>query len=150
MKLRRFNWLTWAGFLLSLAAFASYVTIFVRFPVTRDFPWVNLLLFLLAAVFLAFGLRRAFVADRPRKSKIAGSVLAALSVLVFTSFILTTFVLARLLPASAGAPHIGQKAPDFSLVDTNGKPVSLSELVSSPVDGAAPEGVLLVFYRGYW
>ncbi|MGH9967289.1 MAG: hypothetical protein ACREBG_05585 [Pyrinomonadaceae bacterium] len=150
MKLQKFNWQIWAGFLLSLAALVSYPFVFVRFPVTRDFPWVNLLLFLIAAAFLLVGVRRAFAADRPRRSKIAGSILATLSVLIFGLFIFSTFILSRQLPSSAGAPKIGQKAPDFSLADTNGKPVSLSELLSSPIDGTAPKGVLLVFYRGYW
>ena len=44
----------------------------------------------------------------------------------------------------------GKKAPEFSLSDTNGKLVSLSELLTTPVDGKTPKGVVLVFYRGYW
>jgi hypothetical protein len=38
------------------------------------------------------------------------------------------------------------------LTDTSGKQVSLAELLRSPIkEGqAAPKGVLLVFYRGYW
>jgi hypothetical protein len=35
-------------------------------------------------------------------------------------------------------------------VDTTGKSVALSELLTSPINGQAPKGVLLVFYRGYW
>ena len=60
MKTRSFNWRVWAGFLLSLAAFLSYFFVFVRFPVTRDFPWANLLLFAEAAALLLIGVRRAF------------------------------------------------------------------------------------------
>ena len=123
------------------------------FPVTRDFPWANLLLFGVAVTLMLFGLRRAFASDRshPLRSKIAGGVLATLSVVILGFFILTFFVLARLMPASHGAPQVGQQAPDFTLADTNGKPVSLSELRSTPLNGAAaPKGVLLIFYRGYW
>ncbi len=29
-------------------------------------------------------------------------------------------------------------------------PVSLNELMTSPINGKAPRGVLLIFYRGYW
>jgi len=54
------------------------------------------------------------------------------------------------LPESKGAPKVGQKAPEFTLVDTSRKPVSLAELLSTPINGNAPKGVLLVFYRGYW
>jgi lysylphosphatidylglycerol synthetase-like protein (DUF2156 family) len=152
MNVRRFNWAIWVGFLLSLIAFFSYFSVFVWFPVTRDFPWANLLLFALAAALLLVGVRRAFSPDRsrPRRSKIAGVVLATLSVAIFGFFILATFIMARHLPASHSAPQISQKAPDFTLSDTNGKPVSLSELLTSPVNGNAPKGVLLLFYRGYW
>jgi lysylphosphatidylglycerol synthetase-like protein (DUF2156 family) len=152
MNVRRFNWPIWVGFLLSLIAFFSYFSVFVWFPVTRDFPWANLLLFALAAALLLVGVRRAFSPDRsrPRRSKIAGVILATLSVAIFGFFILATFIMARHLPASHSAPQISQKAPDFTLSDTNGKPVSLSELLTSPVNGNAPKGVLLLFYRGYW
>lgn len=148
--MKRFNWQLWAGFLLSIVAFLSYPFVFVNFPVTRDFPWANLLLFGVAAVLLIFGVRRAFAPGRSWKSKVAGSVLATLSVLVIGVFIFSAFIMSRWLPASHGAPHVGQKALDFSLTDTKGKAVSLDELLSSPVNGKAPAGVLLIFYRGYW
>jgi hypothetical protein len=150
MKTRSFNWLVWAGFLLSLVAFVSYFFVFVRFPVTRDFPWASLLLFGVAAALLLVGLRRAFAPERRLKSKVAGLVAATLSVVIFGFFVFTTFVMARWLPAAQGAPQVGRKAPEFTLPDTEGRPVSLSELLSTPVNGRAPKGVLLVFYRGYW
>ena len=152
MNIRRFNWPIWAGFLLCLIAFVSYFSVFVWFPVTRDFPWANLVLFAIGAALLVVGIGRAFAADRshPRRSKIVGAILATLSVAVFGFFILATFIIARRLPASLSAPQISQKAPDFTLSDTNGKPTALSELLASPVNGKSPKGVLLVFYRGYW
>lgn len=150
MNVRRFNWPIWAGFLLSLIAFLSYFFVFVWFPVTRDFPWANLLLFAFAAALLLLGLRRAFSPDRPRRSKIAGAILATVSVAIFGFFIFATFIMARRLPASQSAPQMSQKAPDFTLPDTNRKAVSLSELLASPVNGKPTKGVLLVFYRGYW
>ena len=168
MNIRKLNWPLWAGFLLSLIAFLSYPFVFVWFPVTRDFPWANLLLFGVAAALLLFGIRRAFAADRahPTRSKIAGAILATLSVAIFGFFILVTFIIARHLPASHGAPQVGQKAPAFTLSDTNGTPLSLSELLAAPINGKngnaggparntqeariSPKGVLLIFYRGYW
>jgi len=56
------------------------------------------------------------------------------------------------LPASLGAPKVGQRAPDFTLPDASGRQVSLAQLLAEPVGAAArrPQGVLLVFYRGYW
>ena len=150
MKIRKFNWLTWTGFLLSVFAFLSYPFVFVRWPVTRDFPWVNLLLFGVAAVLLLLGIKRGFAADRPRRSKIAATVLATLSFVIIGLFVFSTLIFARWLPASHGAPQVGHKAPDFNLADTTGKQMSLSELLSSPINGKTPKGVLLVFYRGYW
>jgi hypothetical protein len=152
MNVRRFNWPLWVGFLLTLGAFLSYFLVFVWFPVTRDFPWANLLLFVLAAVLLFAGFRRGFASDRPHptRSKIVTSLVGILSLAVFSFFIFVFFIGGRWLPASKGAPQVGQKAPDFTLTDTTGKQVSLSELRSEPVNGRAPKGVLLVFYRGYW
>jgi len=173
MKFPRLNWQLWAGFLLSVIALVSYPFVFVRFPVTRDFPWANFLLFAIAAALVVIGVRRGFAADRPRPtlSKIAASLLATLSVVVLGLFVFSTFVASRWMPAAQGAPQVGQRAPDFTLADTNGRPVSLSELLSAPVqsvppavaggspvqpagsgdrDARAPKGVLLIFYRGYW
>lgn len=150
MKTRAFNWQLWAGFLLSLVAFLSYFFLFVRFPVTRDFPWANLLLFALAALLLWVGLRHAFKPGRRLGAKLAGLVALTLSLAVFGLFVFSTFIMARRLPASGGAPQVGQKAPEFSLMDSDGKQISLSELLRTPVNGKPPKGVLLVFYRGYW
>lgn len=152
MKIKRLNWPLWTGFLLTLLAFLSYFFVFVKFPFTRDFPWANLVLFLIAGVLLFMGLRRGFAADRPHptRSKIVSSIFSLLSVAVFAMFVFTIFIAGRWLPASKGAPQVGQRAPEFTLSDTSGKQVSLNELLTTPVNGNAPRGVLLVFYRGYW
>ena len=152
MKVPRFNWPLWAGFLLSVVAFLSYFFVFVSFPVTRDFPWVNLLLFAVAVALLVIGLRRAFATDRPRRSKFAGVIVTTLSLAVLGFFVFAVFIMARQLPASAGHPQVGQQAPSFTLSDTNGKQVSLSELITSRDEKAqtTPKAVLLIFYRGYW
>ena len=152
MTARRINWPLWVGFLLTLAAFFTFFAVFVSFPVTRDFPWVNLVLFLIAGVLLFAGIRRGFASDRPHptRSKIVSSIVGFLSLLVFAFFVFTIFVASRWLPASPGAPQVGQKVPDFTLADTTGTQVSLNELLTSPVNGVPPKGVLLIFYRGYW
>jgi hypothetical protein len=152
MTTRRFNWPLWVGFLLTLATFLSYFAVFIWFPVTRDFPWANLVLFLIAGVLLFKGVRRGFAPDRPHptRSKIVTSIVGLLGVFVIAVFVFTIFIAARWLPASTGAPHVGQRAPEFTLTDTSGRQVSLNELLTSPLNGNAPKGVLLVFYRGYW
>jgi hypothetical protein len=148
---RRWNWPLWVGFLLSLAGFASYLVL-ARFPVTRDFPWVNLLLFAAGLFLLFVGLRRAFRSPEQFRGRIFGAVLAVLSLLVVSFFCFVVFYYTRQLPASAAAPRVGQKAPEFELLDTNNNPVSLSSLLATPLSNssAPPRGVLLIFYRGYW
>lgn len=150
--MKRLNWPLWAGFLLAIIAFFSFFAFFVNFPITRDFPWANLLLFALAAVLLFVGLRRAYGEPTLYRGKIFGPILAVMSVAVFAMFSYGVFVASRQLPMAHGAPQVGQKAPEFSLLDTSGKSVSLSQLLSAPLPAVAqaPKGVLLVFYRGYW
>ena len=152
MNIRRLNWPLWVGFLLTLAAFMTYFSVFVWYPATRDFPWANLLIFAIAAVFLVMGLRRGFASDRPHptRSKIVTSIVGLLSLAVAAFFVFAVFVAARWLPASDGAPQVGERAPHFTLPDTNGNQVSLTQLLSTPVNGLAPKAVLVVFYRGYW
>jgi len=146
----RFNWQIWAGLLLSFMAGASYLFVFMRWPITRDVPWTSFVIFAGAGVLLIIGVRKAFAVGRRRRSKIAGSIAATFTLLFFGLFIFSFYVAARWLPASHGAPRVGQKAPDFTLTDTNGKSVALSQLLTQPVDGKSPKGVLLIFYRGYW
>jgi hypothetical protein len=153
MNIRRLNWHIWAGFLLSIFAFVSFTLFFVNFPITRDFPWANLILFMIAAALLFVGVRRAFAPDRSRLAKVGSSILAALGVLIIGLFIFTIFIMARWLPPASGAPRAGNKAPEFTLVDVNGKATSLAELLTTPMNvsnTAKPRGVLLIFYRGYW
>jgi hypothetical protein len=153
MSIRSFNWHIWAGFLLSIIAFLSYSLFFVDFPITRDVPWANLILCMIAAGLLFVGVRRAFAPDRSRIAKIGGVVIAGLGALIIVFFIFATFVAARWLPASTNAPRVGNRAPEFTLTDSTGKSVSLNELVSTPINVSSitkPRGVLLIFYRGYW
>lgn len=147
---RRWNWPLWAGFVLNFLAFFSYFVFFARFPLTRNFPWANLLLFVIAEALLAVGLIRAFSRAEVYRGKIVGPILSSLSALVLAAFVFLIFVFARRLPASSNAPHVGTKAPAFTLLDTSNKPTSLTDLLTTPQNGAAPKGVLLVFYRGYW
>jgi len=149
---RRINWPLWVGFVLSIAAFLTYFFVFVEFPVTRDFPWANLLLFVIALACIFVGVRCGFASDRPHpvRSKIVTSLVAIVSVVILGLFVFTIFVVGRWLPASKGAPQVGQRAPEFTLPDSNGNQVSLNELLTTPINGNATRGVLLMFYRGYW
>lgn len=148
--MRNFNWQLWAGFVLTLFSFLSYPFLFIDYALLRDFPWLNLILFGLALVLLGLGVRRAFRPGRKAISKLSAIVVATLGVLVVAFFIFIAFIEARRLPASAGAPQVGQKAPEFSVLDINNKTVALSDLLTQPINNQPPKGVLLIFYRGYW
>lgn len=148
--MKRINWPIWAGFLLSLVAAFSYPFVFVRWPVTREFPWANLVLFAIALVLLFVGLRRAFRRDKRIVSKVFSSLAAVFGVVLLAALLFMFFVMGSWLPASTGAPLVGQKAPTFTLNDPNNSPVTLAQLLNEPVNNKPARGVLLIFYRGYW
>ena len=155
MRKLSWNWPAWACFLLSILAFVSYFMVFARFPITRNVPWVNFLLFGVAALFFLTGLKRVFTGAGSLGGKLVSCVLALLSISILGAFSFVIFRGTRRLPASHWSPVVGQKAPNFTLRDTHGNPVSLSALLSTPLEpadssGGPPQGVLLIFYRGYW
>jgi hypothetical protein len=71
-------------------------------------------------------------------------IFTAIAVLVVAFFSYAIFYVVRQVPASAGAPRVGQKAPDFILLDQDGKPIGLGDLLSGS------RAVALIFYRGFW
>ena len=85
--MKRLNWQIWAGFVLSLFAGLSYPFLFVRWAITREFPWANLILFAIAMVLLILGLRHAFKPDKGIVSKIFSSLAAALGVLLLVGLL---------------------------------------------------------------
>jgi hypothetical protein len=135
---KRINWPLWTGLILSVVAFISYFTLFVRFPITRDVPWLTFLLFIIATGLLVAGIARA-------RLKIVAVIVALVGVMFLGGFTWFVFVFAKKLPASAGAPRVGSPAPDFTLNDSTGQPFVLASAAAT-----APKGLLLVFYRGYW
>lgn len=145
----RRNLLPLAGFLVCVVAFLSYFLFFYRFPVTRDLPWTSWLIFALGLGLLVAGLARPFRRPEVYRGRILGPVLAALSVAVLGLFLFVTVVGTRQIPAASGAPKVGEKAPDFVLPDSEGRPVRLYDLLG-PASGNPGSWVLLIFYRGYW
>jgi hypothetical protein len=115
-------------------------------------PYISLLLPAIALICFTVGLKRAFGQPAIYGGKIWGSIVGVVSLLLVVGSV-WLYQHGKDLPASGGAPKIGQKAPDFTLNDISGNPVSLSTLLTTPIDassGKAPKAVLLVFYRGYW
>ena len=143
MKRRR-NILIWTGFAVVLIAFLSYVPFFAQFPITRDIPWANYLLFLIGGVLLFVGTRRAFRDPAQYRGKISGSILSVLSAAIIALFVAGVIYLSKLIPSADTALAVGTKAPAFALLDTAGKQVTSGDLLKNH------RGVVLIFYRGYW
>jgi hypothetical protein len=153
---RRKNTAPWWGLLFALGAIGCNVAFFMSPPLQGALPWLSVLCAVLALVFLAAGLRRAFGQAHVYRGKVLSVVLTVIALfpLGLTAF---AFVKARELPSSTAAPQVGERVPDFTLSDTTGKPVSLDQLLApaasvstSQSQAQAPKAVLLIFYRGYW
>ena len=159
---RNWNPALWVGFAFVFIGIFSYPLFFARFPITRDFPWANLLIIALALQLLAWGLARAFRRPDLYRGKIFGSILGAVAVLVVGFFLVEIFHGTKEISASHGAPKIGEIAPDFTLPDSHGNQVALSAMLNSTfvpngsasaaagTASAQTAGTVLIFYRGYW
>jgi hypothetical protein len=132
------------GFAIILVALVSYIPVFALFPVTRDIPWANYLIFLIGGALLAAGVKRAFSDPEHYRGKISGSILASLSVLLFAFFVVSITYFSKQIPSAETVLTVNQKAPPFVLVDTAGKQVSSVDLLKDH------RGLVMVFYRGYW
>jgi len=139
----------WWGFALALGAMLCNIAFFIQPPAQRSIPWLSLLLAVVALVFVSKGLWQVFAPPRIRRGRILASTVSIFSLLLVAVSVFAFFS-ARSLPISAGAPQVGQKAPDFTLADTTGQPISLGQLFAPGADGTSPKAVVLIFYRGYW
>jgi hypothetical protein len=153
---RRKNAAPWWGLLFALGAIGCNAAFFVSPPLQGALPWLSVLFAVLALVFLATGLRRAFGQAHVYRGKVLSVVLTVIALFPvgLTAF---AFVKGRELPSSTAAPQVGQRVPDFTLSDTSGQTVSLDQLLAptasastSQSQAQAPKAVLLIFYRGYW
>lgn len=151
---RASNFLPLAGFLVCAVALLSYPFFFVEFPVTRDVPWANWLLFGLGLALLGAGVVRAYRWPERYRGRIMAPILSVLGLAVLGLFVFMTEIMARQVPPSARAPQVGEKAPDFALPDAQGRTVRLADLLGGPAGasegGARGSWALLIFYRGYW
>jgi len=143
------NWRLWVGFALSLIALIMYPLFVLE---TRQVFWRSLAIFAAAGVFLATGLMRAFAEPDRYRGRVAGWVLTGLTIVMVGLVASAHYVVSKHFPAARNAPKVGQQAPQFTLVNTAGKTVSLADMLAAPIASSAvpPKGVLLVFYRGYW
>ena len=154
MTAKLWNWRLWVGFVLSLVALVGYGYVVVSTGALAVF-WPSLVLFVVAAALLISGLMRRRREPQTYRGKIAGPVLASLSLVFLGLFSFASYEVFKNFPAANNAPKVGQRAPEFALVDTSGKTFSLAQLLSTPITDSAgaaraTKGVLVVFYRGYW
>jgi len=148
---RRRNGALWAGIaFLFLTILSNVPSLYALKGFDQVLPWVSLALPVIALIFFAVGMKRAFTMREVYGGRIFGSILGVVSLLVVVGSV-WLFMHGRDMPGSPGAPKVGQKAPDFTLTDTSGNQVSLGQLLAAtPGSSVAPKAVLLVFYRGYW
>jgi hypothetical protein len=155
---RRSNVAPWWGLLFAIVALGCNAAFFVGVPFQAAVTWLSLLFAAVALIFLVTGLKRAFRQPEVYRGKVLTVVLTVISLLP-AGLSALGFVGARKLPGATAAPQVGQKAPDFTLADTSGTPLSLDQLLAassaaspgqSSSGAQAPKAVLLIFYRGYW
>ena len=118
---------------LSLAAIAGYI-VFLRVALVRNHPELYLVAFAVATVIAGVATWRA--------ARWPNFVALGLSVVLLILGGVFNFVLAK-IPAAPTVLHVGEPAPDFTLPDASGSPVSLASFRDRTP-------VVLVFYRGYW
>ena len=174
---RQRNWAPWIALLLALVAMLSNAGFFLGLPGQRAIPWLSVALAIAALICAAVGIMRAFRQSQVYGGKISSSILGVVSLLI-CGLVAVAAVTSRALPVATNAPQVGQKAPDFTLADTNGNKISLGQLLGkadlpvpastrntankatpgglSPITAidmstaTPPKAVLLIFYRGYW
>lgn len=140
----------WWGIVITVIGALSNGLYFLYLPGQAAFPWINLVVPIAGLLIVIAGVWRAFADPERYGGKWLGVVFAVIC-LVLAGGSTFGFLHARDLPKSAGAPRVGQKAPDFALVKSNGETVSLAQLLSgSGQRSEPPKAVLLIFYRGYW
>ena len=105
----------------------------------RDDPW-PMEVIAGAATLVALGL--AVLAYRQRRLRVVATVCAALAAASTALFLMIVHVSSYRLPAPPVELAMGTPAPEFTLPDEAGRPVTLTSLHDHPT--------LLVFYRGFW
>lgn len=131
----------WLAPLITFAGFVSYYLVFVNIPALRDFPWVNLPLVALGAALAIAGLLSGWKSGgRLKRSFLALGTLFSIAVagLLFAY----VFVISYQMPAESETTVALEIAPDFTLDDANGMPVSLADFRGKKV--------VLSFFRGFW
>ena len=140
----------WWGIAITVLGALSNGLYFLNPPGQAALPWINLVAPIAGLIIVLVGLWPAFTQPARYGGKWLGTIFATVC-LVLAGGSTFGFFHASDLPVSAGAPRVGQRAPDFTLFDSDGETVSLAQLLSASRQGSdPPKAVLLIFYRGYW
>jgi len=126
------RWLALVALLLSIGTVVGYMALLNALVMVRPVWYLSALV--LAVLIAASAVWR-------RRGGVTVTALV-ISVLLLGLAGYFNFVIAR-VPDTPSALVVGRPAPDFTLPDSAGRQVTLSEF-----RGKKP--VLLVFYRGYW
>src|SRR5207253_9632465 len=105
---RKWNWPIWLGFVVAVGGLFSY-EFFAQFPITRDFPWANLLLFAIGAALLLVGLFRAVGRPQVYRGNIFGSIFTVSAFLLFVFFAYDIFYVLRQVLLSGHALRVVEK-----------------------------------------
>jgi cytochrome oxidase Cu insertion factor (SCO1/SenC/PrrC family) len=127
------GWLAASSVALGVGAVAAYVLLF-PVALVRNHPEAYVAAFALAAALAVLALRRS--------RRWPGWAALALSLLLLGAGVWVNAVVAR-VPDTPVAFRVGERAPDFTLPDADGRPVTLA-------DYRGQKPVVLIFYRGYW
>jgi len=127
--------MVWLGPLIALAAVASYFAVFVNWPLTRDVPWVNLILLAVALGASIAGLVRS-------RRRVLASGGLALTLALGGFFVWYCYVFSYDIPSAELALDVGAPVPAIVLRDDRGQDVELAALSS--------DKLVLVFFRGHW
>ena len=129
----RSGWLVALSLSTSVAAIAVYTQL-LRVPAVRNHPEGYVAAFAIATTIAALATALGH--------RWYGWATLAVSLLLLLGSATFNFVLAR-IPEPRTTLRVGEQAPDLTLPDADGRPVSLGDY-----RGLKP--VILVFYRGYW
>lgn len=127
--------MVWIGPILALVAVGSYFALFVNWAITRDVPWVNLILLALALAASIAGLVRA-----RRRVFATGGLVLTLALSGF--FVWYCYVFSYDIPSAELALDVGAPVPALVLRDDRGQDVELAKL--------SRDKLVLVFFRGHW
>lgn len=139
--------LRWWAPLISLAValgfgIASYAVLTSTGKISaglRDDPWP---MEVIAGAATLVGLGFLVQAYRQKRVRAVATVCAVLATASTAVFLMLVHVASYRLPAPPVELAVGSPAPDFTLADEAGRPVTLASQQGHPT--------LLVFYRGFW